>query len=86
MIRQRTEQRLLVAQAWQEAQQQRGNPAAACSRLSDPGLAALPASPGLVVDAFAKSTMRSIGNTIGRQIVRGLLGSDFWASGEMVKR
>lgn len=76
VIRQRTEQRLLVAQAWQEAQQERGTPPPPAPGLPTPAPRRTPGRPrDTVVDAFAKSTMRSIGNTIGRQIVRGLLGS-----------
>lgn len=73
VIRQRTEQRLAVAQAWQEAQQQRSGRQ---SRTAEQVPRRSPGRPkDTVLDAFAKSTVRSIGSTIGRQIIRGLLGS-----------
>ena len=74
IIKQRTEQRLVVAQAWQEAQQQRSTRPPL--RSSEPAPRRSPGRPkDTIVEAFAKSTVRSIGSSIGRQIIRGLLGS-----------
>ena len=73
VIKKRTEQR--VAQAEQAAQQQQ------TSQQPEPGYQepAPRRSPGRprdsLMEAFAKSTMRSIGSSVGRQIVRGVLGS-----------
>jgi hypothetical protein len=68
VLRRRTEQRLDQAQPQASQQEQ--------PRSGEPAPRRGPGRPrDTIVEAFAKSTMRSIGNTIGRQIVRGLLGS-----------
>jgi len=73
VIKKRTEQR--VAQTQQAGQQQQTyQPPQARYQGQAPRRS--PGRPSdTVVEAFAKSAMRSIGNTIGRQIIRGLLGS-----------
>ena len=75
VIKQRTEQRLVVAQAWQEAQQQRTTQQPQ-PRYGEPAPRRGPGRPkDTMVEAFAKSAVRSIGSSIGRQIIRGVLGS-----------
>ena len=72
VIKKRTEQR--VAQAQQAGQQQTYQQQA--PSYQEPAPRRSPGRPrDTVVEAFTKSAMRSIGSTIGRQIIRGLLGS-----------
>jgi uncharacterized protein len=73
VIKKRTEQRVAQAQPPTPQQQTYPQPQPRYQEQAPPRSPGRPRDS--MAEAFAKSAMRSIGSTIGRQIIRGLLGS-----------